>query len=410
MRYKNIAISVIIMMCVGIIYINTQITVPTPYNYFTRLAQAFLSGRLAIPDNPPHLNELIENQKGDGYYVVYPPMPAIIAIPFIILNIADKSQTFIAITIGTLNAGLMWLTAKRLFNTRIAVTLAIMLALGTNHWYLATEGSAWYLAHICAVFFILLALLILQIRQNENTLRATNSSVRWFLAGVSISAAYWSRLPSILIIPAFVCIWYANTVNQKENKIRHLKANSKQIALFICGTAICVLLNFGYNYARFNTILDKAYVLIPGVLDEPWYTEGIFSLSYFKRNLEFILFKKPLLTENFPFVKPSLEGMSLILTSPFLIALPAVKIKKRWSIVFIATGILLLMPGLLHGTPGFSQFGYRFAMEATPLFILALGTFLERKIWWLALPPIIASIIINYWGIYAIRVLNEYGW
>lgn len=59
----------------------------TYYKYFTRLSGSFISGKLYITQNPPWLNELVSvNSK---YYVVYPPMPAIILIPFLLILVAN---------------------------------------------------------------------------------------------------------------------------------------------------------------------------------------------------------------------------------------------------------------------------------------------------------------------------------
>jgi len=52
-------------------------------NYFVPLANAFIHGHLYLIDNPSWLNELIKWQ--GHYYVVYPPMPAILLIPFVAL-------------------------------------------------------------------------------------------------------------------------------------------------------------------------------------------------------------------------------------------------------------------------------------------------------------------------------------
>ena len=54
----------------------------TSYNYFTRLADAFLNQRYYLTEGPPWLNELIPIGN-DRFFVAYAPMPAIVAIPFV---------------------------------------------------------------------------------------------------------------------------------------------------------------------------------------------------------------------------------------------------------------------------------------------------------------------------------------
>lgn len=382
-----------------LVYSYTQLKNPTPYDYFIRLSDSFIHGKVYLTDHPAWLNELIPTSDPNKYYVAYPPMPAIIATPFVVLNIANKSQTFIAVLFGSINAAALYLVLKRLYSYRTSVLGALLLAFGTNHWYLATEGSSWYIAHIIAVFFQLMAFLLIFKKSEDEKLVFATTHWRWLTAGLCIGAAYWSRLPAVLIAPFFGLIPLA----QQE-----LKKYLKSLLLFGFGVSFFILLNFGYNYIRFSTISDQSYVLIPGVLEEPWFNKGIFSVSYLPKNIQFFFAKTPTPYASFPYFKPSMEGMSFFLTSPFFILLPFINWKKRYNIIALAIGILMLGPGLLHGTPGFAQFGYRFAMEATPLFIIAFCSFLERKWWLISVPLMILAVAVNFWGIYFIRVLNIY--
>jgi hypothetical protein len=35
-----------------------------------------------------------------------------------------------------------------------------------------------------------------------------------------------------------------------------------------------------YNFVRFGSLFDVGYWMIPGILDEPWFSHGLFSLQY----------------------------------------------------------------------------------------------------------------------------------
>jgi hypothetical protein len=83
-----------LFVLVFIVYLFTKAH-PTPYNYFVRLADAFLHLRLSLLENPPWLNELVPFQ--GKYYVIYPPMPALVSIPFLILFGPFVDQTLISI-------------------------------------------------------------------------------------------------------------------------------------------------------------------------------------------------------------------------------------------------------------------------------------------------------------------------
>jgi len=389
------------ILLVASVYITTRTNPSTPYTYFVQLAKQLIMGKVHLDSNISWLNELVPGS-GNRWFVVYPPMPAIVCIPFILFNFGD--QTIISIIFAILNFILLYMVTRRLYQRKIGLFQSLAFVLGTNHWYLATEGSAWYFSHIIAIFFLLIAFLCLNIKQNKNSLIATYKTIYWLLGGLSLGAAYWSRLPTILALPFFI---YLAVITSKYNYAKILQ----KIGLFLAGCGFFICLNFTYNYIRFGTIWDVAYNLIPGVLEEPWYSQGIFSLSYLPRNIQFLIAKMPLGYEKIPFVKPSVEGMALWLTSPFFLLLPFVNWKKKWTFVLLLSGALMIIPGLLHGTVGFSQFGYRFGLEGSLLWLIAMGTVLERRlvniVFYLL---ILGAILTNFWGIYFIRFLDVWGW
>jgi hypothetical protein len=74
---------------------------PTDYNYYVRLADAFLHGRLYLLDNPSWLNELIPF--GNGFYVVYPPLVALFGV--------DLNQTLVSLFFGSATVVLAYFLA-----------------------------------------------------------------------------------------------------------------------------------------------------------------------------------------------------------------------------------------------------------------------------------------------------------
>lgn len=412
MKHINYLIAVLLILTTLLIYSQTRFNDSTPHNHFILLAESFLQGKVYLEDPPIHLE--LTGRDGDHIrYVAYPPMPAIMAMPFVAFNLFDKSQTIIAIVFAALSSGLFYLLTIRIFKYRVyAFLLTISLMFGTNLWYLATEGSSWYIAHVLAIFFIILALLTINLRRENEQLIASPKLTRWLGAGLLIGAAYWSRLPAILVTPFFLYVlFFSLNVHSSFHipQISEILKKKWHLFALLAGIGFFVMCNGIYNYIRFGTFADAAYVKIQNVLNEPWYKDGIFSINYLKGNLEFFFLRTAPRTDQFPYFKPSIVGMSFFLTSPMFLLLPLVKWRKGWVVAAVLTGILMLIPGLLHGTPGFSQFGYRFAAEATPLFLLALGTLLEKKYGFILIPLIALSIAINYWGIYFIRVLHLTG-
>src|SRR2546429_7802940 len=77
---RVIAISVGAFAAVA--YLVAGAGLPTDYDYFGRLAAAFLAGHWGLDEAPAWLNELIAG--GDGRWcLLYPPLPAILSLPFV---------------------------------------------------------------------------------------------------------------------------------------------------------------------------------------------------------------------------------------------------------------------------------------------------------------------------------------
>src|SRR3989344_6074624 len=226
------------------------------WNHFVVLADAFLHGHLFVATN------LTELAFWDGhYFVVYPPMPAILLTPFVAIFGNSFYQPLLSITLGAVNVSLAYIVLKKLFgNKKIALWVSLLYAFGTIQWYHAEVGSSWYVAHIVALFFLWLALLEIVTKQ------------RLFLIGLFIGAAYLARLPTILSV-VFVFIYLRQTLNIKN------------IFLFLLGLSPGILFNGFYNYLRFGTIFDVGYSLLP-IFNEPWYKYGLFSIRYLPLHLK----------------------------------------------------------------------------------------------------------------------------
>lgn len=94
------------------------------WNYFIFLADAFLHGRLYLLTNPPWLNELV---KWNGhYFVVYPPMPAIMLLPFVAFFGISFPQPLLSILLGAINIALSYLVFTKLFREQsVSLWLAL---------------------------------------------------------------------------------------------------------------------------------------------------------------------------------------------------------------------------------------------------------------------------------------------
>lgn len=348
----------------------------TPYDYFIRLADAFLHARYWLTENPPWLSELIPAGE-NKFYVVYPPMPALLSLPFVLVFGKNFPQQYLAHLVGAGIVVASFLLALIISHKKtVALYAAMLIGFGSIVWFLSSAGSSWYIGETTAAFFLLLALL-------EGFGRK-----RSFVVGVLLGAACLARLQAILFFPLFLFL-----IRRRLH--------------FLLGLGIFVMIYAGYNLARFGNLLETGYGLIPGVLGEPWYEKGLFHLSYIPRHLEVVFFALPKIINDQPYIVPSWSGMAIWVTTPAFIFSLFAPLKERVVPLTWLSVSAITLAIFLHGTTGFAQFGYRFAVPLYPFLLLltvkGLGTHLRWYHWAL----LVVSIVVNLWGVLWI---NKFGW
>lgn len=359
----------------------------TSHNYFTLLADSFLKGKYWLTENPPWLSELIP-AGANKFYVVYPPMPAILAIPFVALFGKDFPQQYLAHILG---AGIVILTMRLSLlikkDYRLAIWSGILVGFGSIIWFLSSVGSSWYLGQITGAFFLTAALV------------EALAKKRSFFVGVFLGAAYLSRINIILAAPFIYFLM--------EKKI---KASFRLVGLAL-GFAPFFLFNAFYNHIRFGVIWDKGYFLLPLVLNEtnaPWFIKGVMHPSYILDNLRVAFWSFPKILGHFPYLQPSWLGMAIWLTTPAFIYSVLSPIKDRVTKTSWLAILIIFLSVAMHGGTGFAQFGYRFAVDFYPFSVLltikgAARTGLKQHHWLL----LAAGVLVNLWGVIWI---NKFGW
>ncbi|HEX7172449.1 MAG TPA: hypothetical protein VF365_07580 [Candidatus Limnocylindria bacterium] len=369
---------------------------PASGDMWPPLAEAFLSGQLHLTEDRPWL-ELVP-RPGGGQFVPLPPVPALSLIPVALVTgpgapWSELDGNAYASVVGAVNVGLAyWL----LLGWGVAPDPRRWLTIGfafTTHWWVAGMAGPHHYAEICAVTFGLAAL---------------NLAVRGhapLAAGLLVGLAAGSRLPAGLALPALAAIYARAPQGGWRIGRSHL--------LLAAGVAVPALLLAAYNVARFGSPFDFGYVHIPSgdegllITDEPWFTEGLLSVSYIPRHLKVIFIDGFQIVGEAPFFRPSLSGASLVLTAPFLfLALLA----RGRLVPWLWLGVLLVMlPDLMWGSWGFAQFGYRRILDAMPLFLLLLGLAYRHQSDWLLRATVVIGIVVHAYGIWVINVLEFVG-
>lgn len=370
---RTISTPIILFIVTFIIYLLSYRGEGKPYNYFVLLADAFLHGRLYLVSHPSWLSELINI--GNHFYVPYPPMPAILLLPFILLFGTSFPQPLLSIFLGSINVSLCFIVISKLFKSgKIGILTSILYAFGTIQWYHAEVGSSWYIAQIIAMFFIWLSILELATKK------------RLFLIGLFIGLTFLSRIPVIFAF-VFPLIYMKNF------------QSIKSYFFYAGGLSIGIILYLLYNQFSFGSPFNSGYWLIPNVLNEQWYRFGILSIKYIPEHIFELFTSIPVFSTSPPFIIPSLNVMSLWFTTPAFVLILKANFKNLLEKSAFFTSVLILIPILMHGSNGFSQFGYRFIMDLYPFLLILTASGIKNSNSLLIKVLIILSVLINLWGV-----------
>ena len=392
MTVSDRAAAIWIGLIAAAIYVAAGIGLTTDYDYYGRLAEAILQGRWWVTEAPPWLNELLPC--GDGRYCVpYPPLPAILSLPFVPFFPTAVAQVVASRIAGGASAGLLYYGLRAYGAPRsYALAGALLSAFGTTLFFSSVDGRAWYAAHSASMLFLAGAFAV----------GARGGSA--LLVGALIGISALARLPVALAAPALalLCARRAGV------------PYGRSLAGVIAGGLPFAIIYLGYNVLRWGTPFDDGYTrLIEG---DVFFNHGLFSPLYLLRQLHAIFLEPPDLIPDTPFfLRPHFNGMSLFLTTPAFLWIFLALREVRRNVAVAATaaaGLLALMPDLFHATWGFQQFGYRFSIDAQPFLVaLALsGDGLYRGAWrrWPTVFLIVAIVLSLAVNIYATIAITRF--
>ncbi len=377
---------------------------PTSLDYFNRLADALLHGYLGLLQAPSFINEVVPSNTG-LWYVVYPPGPALVLMPFVAVFGPGLDQGVASLVIGALNAALAsmvirWMGVER--GPRIVLTAVF--AFGTIVWYSAADGSSWHFAHVVATMCMLLAIHLAQ------------RDARPALIGLLFGLAIMSRLTVAMAFPFFVAYFLDLAVRERDGDstvFGHLDAERphfwrqwptlRDTVLVAWPATLGVVLLIGlyllYNHARFGSPFQNGYALLAGLMTEAQYSQGFFALSYVPRMVYAMFLTVPQQIGGFPWIQSRrLGGLSILLTTPLFLWVVKARRPDWFGIGAWGAVALILVPVLMHGDAGGSQFGFRYAQDIYPFLLLLTVRGLRGRISVEAWIAIAVGAVINLWG------------
>jgi hypothetical protein len=385
-----------LLLAVGLIYYFSNPKPQHYYDYTFRVANNMLHGAIAFTEKQPSwLNEFVPFE--GFYYSVFPLGSVVTMIPFAFLKLAGIVSEMPAAFIAALSASVvglfLWLIAGN-YNHRAGKRILLVLGIlfGTWMWTNLTMAGAWQLA----LGFAMVG--------EAGAIYFTVYNRKPLFAGLFFALAFGNRTEVLLTAPIFMFLLIRSrqpsavsgqpdesagadykVKKKKKSKTEDRKTKTEPL-LTIGKPQILTLVKFCvvpfvlgvstllYNYVRFHSFTDFGYARIPGVLDEPWYNHGIFSVWYIPRQAYEMLFKLWERKATFPYLVPNGFSASILWSSPFVLL--AFRRGSRDKILKYAAWLAILVLTFLlwmHGNSGGWQFGYRYAMVILPwLFVVLL--------------------------------------
>ena len=428
------------------------------YNHFVWQADAYLHGRVWFPYPVPDGGDIpanwwlqdvypltLPNGIPDGRVLLpFPPLPALVLLPFVAIWGLGTDQEAIAIGLGALGVWLAWwmLGGLRIRTTVRALTVAIF-ATGTVWWWATAVGSTWYIAHLVAADISLVAVGV-ALRHDADA--ATQSpraewpgraggllAAAWpldrsqVLVGFLLGLAVTARLPLILAAPFFILVGGGGSWLR-----RLLSAGA--------GGLLPVTALLAYTFLTTGSLLHPGYdyqyrLEVEGYTTLGYHAEwSVEDIRYIPQNLGIMLGALPAVAPDVlpntlgidpdipvclgpdarrslfdlscPLAVPVDIGTSILLSAPgLLLALLALRRHglARLGLATAATVILIATFNLAHFSQGWVQWGYRFSLDFLPFLLplVALGAGRPRdgRVRMVAVVLLLAGAFINQWGV-----------
>ena len=442
----------LVVLCL-VLYSLSRPAWQTVYNHFVWQADAYLHGQASISYPVPanatspgndFFNDVVPvvdaagNQTGRGM-IPFPPLPAVVLLPFVAIWGMATDQAFLAVVLGALDVGIaFWLLGRLPIRAGLRAALTLFVGAGSALWYASSLGTTWYLAHVVALGLSLAAVAVALDADERSALDPRPSpgldagagrpllDWRQFVAGFLLGLAVTSRLTVAFGVVFLVVVggggsWPRRTLGAA------------------LGMAFPVGALLAYNLAVSGTLFNPVYESLYRY--EVWaYPDLNYQAAWSLQDLRYIPQNLGIMLGGLPDVMPACAaavprepwsavgcswlvprpvGMSLLLTSPawLLAGLAWPLLRDRRVAGSLLAALVIAVVNLMHFSQGWVQFGYRFSLDFAPFLLVPVALGAERLLaasgrraaWGVYLVGglIVASVAVQAWGIAWARTL---GW
>lgn len=366
----------------------------TPYNNYVLLADALLHGHTWIAWPGSYIDALAYRGQ---HYVIEGPVPALLLLPYVAIVGTAANQTLLSAILCGIAIGAAWELGERLgVDARSNLWLTAFLLAGTDLLWCAMLGDVWFIAHVSAAAFTLLALVELCGKRRG-----------WLVALWAVAAA-GSRFSLVLALPVYAALLIAADPRPEEWRLDSRRLRS---AVFGFGGVLLAAgaIYVSYNFARWGTVADIGYT--------SWFhqdsagspTGSPFRLQYLSYQLWSFFVQHPDLSAAFPYIRPSYSGVALTWTSPALVYALWARKPRAFVVAMWSAAILVAVPSLVYYVNGYAQYGMRHSLDFIPFLyaLMLLGAGLRLPVWVKVL--IVYSCVASTYGIWYWNVFLRSG-
>jgi len=286
-------------------------------------------------------------ERTSTWYVTFPPGPALLMLPGVLL----WGLGFLDVLFTVIAGALIPVVLVRLLgrvrgpgHLREHLWAAAAWTVASPACFVAAHGSVWFTAQVLGSLALVLYI------------DAAWDMRRPVRAGLWLGLAVACRVSLAFAVVFALLEWLRDR--------RLLTALRFLAPLAVIGGVLAC-----FNWLRFDDPLEFGH----RYLDIRWQTRiqtfGMFSPQYLARNLECMLWLAPQLS---PQLRWSIHGMSLLFGSPWLLLLVRARTWFAQRVGLTLAAVAVAVPALLYHNSGQVQFGYRFALDFLPLLLVLL--------------------------------------
>lgn len=347
-------------------------------NSYALMADAWLHGRFDVDRCFDTDCALFQGKT----YVIFPPAPAVIALPFVAL-FGTGFRFFMPLSLAAFaGIGYLWWRMAKVVtkgDTDFSALIVLVTLFATPLYFvMARADSVWFFAQLWGFLFATAAIYCALIRRDV------------FWAGIFIGIAFLCRQMTLLYVP----LLYVMALGPDTPLFRIDRAALLRVARLAIGPLLAVIVYLVYNQLRFGSPLETGYSFIfpPGaeltgggaVLPARMRDIGAFSPDYFLFNFIYMFLAGPHVEFTGPYLTQlagfDIYGASLFLVTPVLLWVFLAPWNRLFLFGALTAGLILVLTLFYHSN-GSAQFSaQRYALDWLPVLLVLLAGGTKREL------------------------------